>query len=209
MSGGAGPALLRTATLNGGSLPVLALLNGPLALSRVPPPPPCRQKRAWQTSAVLEPLGCAAMAVFRVHQFCGGFNKASWPMWWREGNAWQTVAQCRGRQTMRRDCAAIAPALMTPPPLFRRPALHCGPRSTSASTTGAARSTPSGCATRARSTRDSCHCPFHCSHGCGTGRGCLGSRETLKRTDYFERCTQIESTTPLFLRLLDILFTLM
>lgn len=116
MSGGAGPALLRTATLNGGSLPVLALLNGPLALSRVPPPPPCRQKRAWQTSAVLEPLGCAAMAVFRVHQFCGGFNKASWPMWWREGNAWQTVAQCRGRQTMRRDCAAIAPALMTPPP---------------------------------------------------------------------------------------------
>eukprot|EP00887_Chlorella_sp_A99_P002670 scaffold6.g2670.t1 len=38
-------------------------------------------KRAWQTQVVLQPLGCAAMGAFKVHQFCGGFNLQCTALW--------------------------------------------------------------------------------------------------------------------------------
>ena len=38
--------------------------------------PACRAKAGpWQTGAVLQPLGSAAIGAFKVHQLCGGFNQ--------------------------------------------------------------------------------------------------------------------------------------
>ncbi len=40
-----------------------------------PPSPFPNRAKGWNTGAVLQPLGSAAIGAFKVHQFCGGFNQ--------------------------------------------------------------------------------------------------------------------------------------